>query len=67
MVRRRFLRSGQLASLFDWVDVTAAPDVKPGTYSLATQFPRRLLQPGAASLEAAGLTQKQEALFLSPT
>ena len=48
------------------MDVTAAPDVKPGSYSLATQFPRRLLQPGAGSLQEAGLTQKQEALFLSP-
>jgi hypothetical protein len=64
---RRFLRSGKLAALFDWVDVTAAPEVRPGRYSLATQFPRRLLQPGGGSLQEAGLTQKQEALFLSPT
>ena len=40
--------------------------MRPGSYNLATQFPRRLLQPGAGSLQDAGLSQKQEALFLSP-
>lgn len=62
----RFLRSHPLGTLFDWADVTAAPEVKPGTYSLATQFPRRMLKPGLGSLQDAGLAQKQEALFLSP-
>ena len=63
----RFVRSGKLDALFDWVDVNVAPDIKAGMYRLVTPFPRRQLQAGGtASLEEAGLTQKQEALFLEP-
>lgn len=62
----RFARSQTLETLFDWVDVTVAPDIKPGTYNLVTQFPRRQLQSQTAgTLQEAGLTEKQEALFLN--
>eukprot|EP00884_Botryococcus_braunii_P004208 jgi/Botrbrau1/13789/Bobra.0056s0039.1 len=64
-VGRRFCKSNAIASLFDYVDVEARPDVKPRTYNLVTQFPRRVIahdQPG--SLDAAGLTHGQEALFI---
>jgi hypothetical protein len=63
----RFVRSGLLDTLFDWVDVSVAPDIKPGSYSLVSPFPRRQLSAGGStSLEEAGITQKQEALFLEP-
>lgn len=56
-----------METLFDWVDVNVGPDIKAGMYRLVAPFPRRQLQPGStASLEEAGLTQKQEALFLEP-
>lgn len=57
-----------METLFDWVDVTVAPDIRPGRYTLVTQFPRRQLQPqSAGTLKEAGLTEKQEALFLNVT
>jgi hypothetical protein len=56
----------KLQTLFDWVDITVAPDIKPGTYHLMSQFPRRQLQAQSAeTLQEAGLTEKQEALFLN--
>lgn len=63
----RFLRDTKVATLFNWVDVSVAPDIKPGTFRLVTPFPRRVLQAATpGSLHEAGLTQKQEALFLEP-
>ena len=42
----------------------------PGTYSLVTQFPRRVIQisqyPDKATFADAGLTGRQEALLLEP-
>ncbi|KAL4436090.1 hypothetical protein ABPG77_005538 [Micractinium sp. CCAP 211/92] len=48
----------------------AAPAIQPGAYSLATSYPRRILQDGPSAagltLAEAGITAKQEALFLEP-
>lgn len=62
----RFSKSNNVGSLFDLVDVEAKPDIKPGTYNLVTQFPRRVISrdQAAGSLEAAGLNQRQEAVFI---
>ena len=63
----RFLRSSTCKDLFNFVDVNAAPDFKPETYKLVTQFPRRVFAADrSVSLEDAGIIQKQEALFLEP-
>jgi hypothetical protein len=56
-----------LQAVFDFVDVQSGVggDIPPGSYSLATAYPRRVLQDGAVmSLQDAGLTARQEALFL---
>lgn len=56
-----------LQAVFDFVDVqSGGGDILPGSYHLATSFPRRVLEDGAAgqSLADAGLTARQEALFL---
>ena len=65
---RRFLRTDTLQAVFDFVDVQSGGNVLSGTYSLATSYPRRVLRDGAAgqTLAEAGLTAKQEALFLEP-
>ncbi|KAI9079824.1 hypothetical protein K1719_038234 [Acacia pycnantha] len=61
---RRFLRSDNLQSLFDFIDVARV--VKPGTYRLVRPYPRRAFSDGegASTLDELGLTNKQEALFL---
>lgn len=61
---RRFLKSDKLQSLFDFIDVGGG--VKPGTYRLVRQYPRRAFTDGehGSSLSDLGLTSKQEALFL---
>ncbi|KAF5193671.1 Plant ubx domain-containing protein [Thalictrum thalictroides] len=61
---RRFLKSDNLQSLFDFIDVGRA--VKPGTYRLVRPYPRRAFSEGESrlSLSDLGLTSKQEALFL---
>lgn len=59
------MKSNAVSSLFDYVDVEAKPDVRPRTYNLVTQFPRRVIahdKPG--SLNAAGLQHNHEALFI---
>ena len=56
-----------MQAVFDFVDVQSGVGgaIPPGSYSLATAYPRRVLQEGAAmSLQDAGLTARQEALFL---
>lgn len=54
-----------MGSLFDFVDVEAKPDIRPGTYNLVTQFPRRVFsRDQAGTLESAGLNQRQEAVFI---
>ena len=63
----RFRKSDRFSDLFSFVDVSSAPDFRPDSYKLVTQFPRRAFDsttPG--TLQEAGLTQKQEALFLEP-
>ncbi|KAF9616905.1 hypothetical protein IFM89_032867 [Coptis chinensis] len=61
---RRFLKSDNLQSLFDFIDVGRV--VKPGTYRLVRPYPRRTFSDGESklSLSDLGLTSKQEALFL---
>ncbi|KDP25500.1 hypothetical protein JCGZ_20656 [Jatropha curcas] len=61
---RRFLKSDNLRSLFDFIDIGRA--VKPGTYKLVRPYPRRAFSDGesALTLNELGLTSKQEALFL---
>ena len=64
-VRRRFCKSHPLQSVFNFLD--SHEHLAPGTYRLMSQFPRRAFEdhaPGAPTLEEAGLTQKQEALFV---
>lgn len=54
--------------MFDFVDVQSGVggDLAPGSYRLATSYPRRLLEDGGAAqtLADAGLHSRQEALFL---
>uniref|UniRef100_A0A0C9QM09 TSA: Wollemia nobilis Ref_Wollemi_Transcript_25401_2356 transcribed RNA sequence n=1 Tax=Wollemia nobilis TaxID=56998 RepID=A0A0C9QM09_9CONI len=61
---RRFLKSDRLQSLFDFIDVGGG--VKPGTYRLVRQYPRRAFTDveQGSSLSDLGLMSKQEALFL---
>ncbi len=64
-VRRRFCKSHPLQSVFNFL--VSHEHLAPGTYRLMSQFPRRAFEdhaPGAPTLEEAGLTQKQEALFV---
>lgn len=47
------------------MDVKGAPDFRAGQYKLVTQFPRRAFESDKeGTLQDAGLSQKQEALFL---
>ncbi|KAJ8766175.1 hypothetical protein K2173_021692 [Erythroxylum novogranatense] len=61
---RRFLKSDNLKSLFDFIDIGRV--VKPGTYRLVRPYPRRAFSDGdsALTLNELGLTSKQEALFM---
>lgn len=62
-----FIALWPLQAVFDFVDVqSGGGDILPGSYSLATSYPRRVLENGAAaqSLADAGLVARQEALFL---
>ncbi|PSC74230.1 acetolactate synthase [Micractinium conductrix] len=66
---RRFRRSDPLQAVFDFVDVQsgggADGSIRPGAYSLATSYPRRVLAAGGGqTLGDAGITARQEALFL---
>ena len=56
-------------AVFDFVDVQsgggADGSIRPGAYSLATSYPRRVLAAGGGqTLGDAGITARQEALFL---
>ncbi|CAI5482153.1 unnamed protein product [Closterium sp. Yama58-4] len=61
---RRFLISNTLEALFDYVDVSRR--VKPNTYTIARQYPRRVFEPAEAhaTLADLGITSKQEALYI---
>ena len=67
---RRFLLDQPLQLLFDFVDSRGASGLLPGEYSLVTQYPRRVYEPGAAAaaqaLGGAGLQGSREVLFLEP-
>ncbi len=67
-LQRRFLQTGQLHLLFDWIDSIGAAGHDPGQYQLIAQFPRRVIQPAdvSQSLAEAGLSSRQEALILEP-
>ena len=61
----RFSKEHSLQLLFDWVDVNSPDDLKPGSYNLVTQYPKRSFSPASsASLQDSGLTAKQEAMFI---
>ena len=61
----RFSTAHPLQLVFDWVDISSPQELKPGTYSLVTQYPRRSFSPDSTStLQEAGLTAKQEAMFI---
>ena len=61
----RFSTLHALSLVFDWVDVSSPEDLKPGTYSLVTQYPKRSFAPGTpGTLADSGLTAKQEAMFI---
>lgn len=67
-VRRRFARTHPLQAIFSFL--VSAEHLEPNTYRLVSQFPRRSFEnmaDGAPTLEAVGLTQKQEALFVELT
>ncbi|KAK9842580.1 hypothetical protein WJX81_007176 [Elliptochloris bilobata] len=67
-VSRRFLSGAPLAALFAWMDTELAdPALPPGAFRLVTQFPRRVLEHAApGTLADAGLSQRQEAVFVEP-
>ena len=67
-VRRRFAKTDPLQAIFSFL--VSAEHLEAGMYRLVAQFPRRAfenLAEGAPTLEAVGLTQKQEALFVEMT
>lgn len=61
---RRFLRSDPLQAVFDYIDVTCSSTIAPGSYSLVTQYPRKVLVQGTpGSLQQTGVDSDQ-AFFL---
>ena len=64
------MRKDPVKILFHFVDYLLitekeASDMKPGTYKLLTQFPRKVIvDTDANTLEDVGLSNKQEALFV---
>ena len=67
-VRRRFLKTHPLQAIFSFL--VSYEYLDAGTFRLVAQYPRRLFEnhaEGAPTLEAAGLTQKQEQLFVEMT
>jgi hypothetical protein len=67
-VRRRFFKTHPLQAIFSFL--VSLEHLEAGTFRLAAQYPRRLFEnhaEGAPTLEAAGLTQKQEQLFVEMT
>ena len=61
----RFSSTHALQGVFDWVDLNASDSLQPGSYNLVTQYPKRTFLPSTAgSLADAGLTAKQEAMFI---
>ncbi|KAK9817835.1 hypothetical protein WJX72_002895 [[Myrmecia] bisecta] len=65
-ISRRFVKDDPLQALFDYVAVEAkGSDIKPGSFNLVTQFPRKVLsEDTGGSLRDAGLLQKQEAVLI---
>lgn len=69
-LHRRFRCTAPLDDVFDWIDVNiydrGDSDVKPGNYSLVSQFPRREFgnDRSGATLASLNLAHTQEALFV---
>ena len=63
---RRFLKIHPLQALFDFIDLQNKDgDIRPGSYTLSTQFPRREFTEGqSGSLADNGLSAKQELVLL---
>lgn len=64
---RRFRKSDRFEAVFDFLDVQnkGNEEMKPGSYNLVRQYPRRVFQEcGNLTLEDAELVHKQEALFI---
>ena len=64
-VRRRFNKTDHLQAIFNFL--VSDEHLEHGTYRLVSQFPRRSFEDrtqGNPTLEQAGLTEKQEALFV---
>ncbi|KAK7349566.1 hypothetical protein VNO77_07022 [Canavalia gladiata] len=61
---RRFLKTDKLQLLFDFIDIYGA--LKPGTYRIVKSYPRRAygVNDSSSTLNAVGLNNKNEALFL---
>ena len=62
----RFLKTHPLHALFDFIDLQNRDgDIRPGTYTINTQYPRREFSEGqSGSLADNGLSSKQEAVLL---
>ena len=62
----RFLKTHPMQALFDFIDLQNRDgDIRPGAYTLSTQYPRREFAEGqAGSLAENGLNTKQEAVML---
>jgi UBX domain/UBA-like domain len=69
-LQRRFRSSHLLSSIFDFVDITTSKEssssqLLPGSYSLVSQFPRRVFEDGGVdTLAEVDLAHKQEAFFV---
>ncbi|MEW5303462.1 MAG: hypothetical protein WDW36_006150 [Sanguina aurantia] len=63
---RRVRAQDQLQLLFDFVDSKGAGGLESGSYSLVSQFPRRLLPPssGASTLEQLEMSGGQHSFFV---
>ncbi len=62
----RFLKTHPMQALFDFIDLqNKVGDIRPGTYTISTQYPRREFAEGqSGSLAENGLNTKQEAVML---
>jgi hypothetical protein len=65
-LKRRFSKVDSISSVFDFVDVQEDTELRPGSYQLLTNFPRRVFRADdTRSMEELGFSS-QEALFVEP-
>jgi hypothetical protein len=68
-LKRRFSKVDSIGSLFDFLDVEGAPELKPGSYELVSNYPRKVYscqgqdESHSTTLEELGFSA-QEALFV---